>query len=363
MDASFQGRKRRRELSPEPDMIRDWQNLPPELVHRISKKLGDLAYFIRFRAVCIAWRSAAPLSDPPLQLPRARECNSWEGEFVRFYSITSGKTYEIPFPSDQYHLCTHDMPNLRYLLATKVDPGSRLGYYLLNPITHKSIPFLNVPVPYRPLQIGLNMVQNEEDIVIMSEEVTDSSHQMLRFCKLREEEWKTVEISRIDSGARICYKGMWFIDMDNTGCKSHRCYQRHCCLCHIPAPVFYTNGSRLGFSNFIESFGELLGVRWGKGMMSKTHIYGPDVCKLDDRNSRQSRWVKTNDIGDKILFLLDRGGFSFRSSEVGEHKGNCIYYKACSENLMRYDIKERTAKKVFCSLSLCSRMCWFVPGI
>jgi hypothetical protein len=49
----------------ERNLVMDWAELNPDLLHLNVKKLGDIFNFIGFRAVCKQWHSAASTSDPP----------------------------------------------------------------------------------------------------------------------------------------------------------------------------------------------------------------------------------------------------------------------------------------------------------
>jgi F-box domain len=78
---------------------KDWAQLPPELLHLISKKMEDVSNLIHFRAVCKDWRFAADASDAPPQLPWLvgpsviKESNEW-----CVSSLSSSTTQQIRFP-------------------------------------------------------------------------------------------------------------------------------------------------------------------------------------------------------------------------------------------------------------------------
>jgi Protein of unknown function (DUF295) len=86
-------------MEAEKALERDWSSLPPELLNLIAKDLSDISDFVRFRAVCAAWRFSTPASDLPAQFPWIYKIYGGLFEpFLMFYSMLLNKFYMIPAP-------------------------------------------------------------------------------------------------------------------------------------------------------------------------------------------------------------------------------------------------------------------------
>jgi F-box domain len=116
-----------------------WENLPSELLNQIYQKLSPgLCHIVRFRSVCKNWRSAAPLHNPPRQLPFLLELQEPHGrksclrKELRCYSLIGDKTYTITIP-ERFHGMAYYGPGHGYLLTSL-----RNNLHLLNPFTGKN---------------------------------------------------------------------------------------------------------------------------------------------------------------------------------------------------------------------------------
>jgi hypothetical protein len=122
-------------------MVPDWCLLPPDLVHMITEKVTSITDFMRFRAVCTAWRSASsprprhlPLQLPWLVLSRGPDdgADANLGSSLSLYDLSQSKTHTLDFPQIQgKRICGSSHGWL--ILEKKRD------VWLFNPITRDQI--------------------------------------------------------------------------------------------------------------------------------------------------------------------------------------------------------------------------------
>ncbi|KAJ4810557.1 F-box SKIP23-like protein (DUF295) [Rhynchospora pubera] len=327
----------------------DWSQLPPDLLYFISKKLPDLSDFVRFRAVCKRWCSAAPVSDPPRQLPWVVTARYGLPSAVRFYSLSTGKYYSRIFnevEGKQLLGSSHG-----YMLA--FDPNSR-RLSLLNPLTIKEI---HLPVPptdsdwHRPLYIGPDPVQSGDDVVICWSS-SDDDVLTVGLCRPGDQEWKKIQISGGVNG-QTYYNGMCFVNESKTLATKVIDTKTGTTLSTIPPLICTTTGNPRGLYYLIMSSGELLGVYGGKWTCQFIGDYEFEVYRLDSEN-KVPQWIRIDSIGDRVLFLDDTVGFCLSTTDLKGFKGDCIYFIASLYDmagfsdypLCRYDMKNRIAEAV-----------------
>lgn len=118
----------------------DWSDLPPEMHETIAKKLKIQKDYVRFRAVCLAFRNATPKIPKhlPCQLPwlmLPRSTNDQEPDDLintrRFLSISDKKIHLINLPedSDSHRRCGSSHGWLVILDETPL-------ISIVNPLTH-----------------------------------------------------------------------------------------------------------------------------------------------------------------------------------------------------------------------------------
>ncbi|KAJ4749673.1 F-box family protein [Rhynchospora pubera] len=353
---------------------RNWEDLPPELIQSIAKQLGDLVEFLCFRLVCKKWRSATTRSSPPPQLPWLLNFD-YNSSTFHFYSLSTCKVHAIHVEKNLGFYHKWMTPSYHYIFNCR-DSFTGVGAvgppFLYNPLTQKSIklPFLNVSYPMQvpflndshhfPFLIGPSSIRTQECVALMTN--TKSNKKQILFCRPGDTEWSIVEKGPHDDGACLFYKGMVYINMDDTGVTKVVSLVTNSIVTLIPPPVFSTGGSREGFSYFVESLGVLLGVRWSKGIC-ETHVYGLEVYQLLKENT-YLKWAKMDTLGDRILFVSSHNGYSFSARDCGGLEGNCIYYKALDDDrecLMRYDFEKCVAEQVPCPLA--KVVTWFMPSL
>ncbi|KAJ4798958.1 F-box protein (DUF295) [Rhynchospora pubera] len=341
----------------------DWSDLPLDLLHLISKRLSDLSDFIRFRAVCKRWHCAAPIADPPRQLPWVVATRDGLPNTVRFYSLSTGKIYSISFAEAKGKRLlgsSHD-----YMLA--FDPKRR-HLTLLNPFTRSEI--LLPPTDsdwHRPLYIGPDPVQSGDDVVVCWH---SSGILTVGSCRPGDQEWKKIQIPEGAYG-HTYYKGKYYVNERETLATKVIDIKTGATLLTIPPLICTKTGQPRRLDYLVMSSGELLGVSGRKWTCNTIGDHKFEVYQLDNKNE-VARWIKIDSIGDRVLFLDDTVGFCLRASEFEGLKGDCIYfiaylYKADADvlyeyPLCRYNLKNGRAEAAVPG-ALVNMSSWFFPSI
>ncbi|KAJ4776304.1 F-box protein skip23 [Rhynchospora pubera] len=342
------------------DDERDWRELPSELLVLISQKLADLRYFIRFRAVCKSWRASVLVSDQPPQIPWLFECEFCEGfsleeafisEELCFYSLAdanpeTGIGRILIKECYQYYGTGNG-----YLL---IKDGSNLS--LLNPLTNNTISL--PPVPSDCISIDLHSVFFSSSDLILAWCMflaCDHGNWTCGFCHPDKMKWKYIG----NSYNTCCWNGMIFTTLEFTWTKvfdaasGKKLYQ---------VPHAEEEGSIASQSYLVESCGVVLRLALYYTSDAKIYIFSVYKLSFEGRDG-QPCWVKVNNIGDQILFLDARNGFSVRAT--AGFKENSIYYisddwsNKCN-TLWRYDIAVGTVERVPCPFQ---GFMWFIPKL
>ncbi|KAJ4781286.1 F-box SKIP23-like protein (DUF295) [Rhynchospora pubera] len=328
-------------MSSEEEEKRDWSELPAELLHLIAQKLPDLVDLIRLRVVCTVWRSSAPLSDPPHQLPWLLELShsiSALRRKQRFYSLSSGETLTIPLKHKK-QLCNFIRGGV-YSGYLPFDDYLERTLSFFNPLTWDSfsLPLLFHRRSFSPWMVwtGTDPIRNRTIVVV-------------------------------DRNMRIANQvGKWALyDPSSNTCVENEGYFYQCCYwnrlffstnVHEPTQVFDAHSKellqeipppeieskenwsdedniarQLRKSYLVVSSGVILRVIWRHEL-----VYGDKIpieesvfyiYRLDfKRASGKSCWVRIGDIGDQILFLGEMNGFSMTARPNSRFRKGCIYF-------------------------------------
>ncbi|KAF3329576.1 F-box protein [Carex littledalei] len=336
----------------------DWSSeLPLDLLHLISKKLPDLSDFIRFRAVCKRWHTAAPVTDPPRQLPWVVATREGLPSTIRFFSLSSGKIYSINFSKAEGKRLLGSSHH--YMLAFD---HKRCILTLLNPITRNEIPLPPTnSYWHRPIFIS------GDDVVVCWE---SSGIRTVGLCQPGDREWKKIQIPSGANG-QMYYKGLYYVNEKETLTTKVMDIKTGATMSTIPPLIISKiTGEPRRLDYLIVSTGELLGVcrsKWAKTVRdSKFEVY-----RLDEEN-KVPQWVKIDSIGDRVLFLDDTIGFSLKASEFQGLKGDSIYFIAYlypvdrddlyEYPLCRYNMKNGRAEAALGG-DLVNMSSWFFPSI
>ncbi|KAJ3696475.1 hypothetical protein LUZ61_000180 [Rhynchospora tenuis] len=356
---------------------RDWSELPSDLIHLIAKKLPDILDFIRFRAVCKMWRSSAPVSDPPHQLPWLLELFKRERNYrtlrrqQRYYTVSSGQTLMIPF--------THRRPKL----GTWIDGGA-CSHYLafndvdcivsfLNPLTNHrfSLPayLMSRPLFYgTPWMVWTGTDPIRDRCVVVVDRDRTLGNGICGWCFYDPHNNKWVDQEGFFYAS--CYwKGKFFSTSLGWTTEVFDAYSKEL-LHEIPPPqdeVLKDNRDelvwRLRETYLLVSSGVILRVSWFYG--SKRKAIEQSVFRINrlDYETADGKpcWVRIADIGDQILFLEEMHGFSMAARSSTGFRQGCIYFIDPEEFIpYMHDILAGTVERVPCPFK---RSTWFLPGL
>ncbi|KAJ3679855.1 hypothetical protein LUZ60_016133 [Juncus effusus] len=345
----------------------DWSSLPPELLRLVSNKLSDLAHFIRFRAVCHNWRSAAQTSDPPPQLPWFLETHEFDAAELRFYSVFSGEVLTVHVPSSYGKWVSgssHD-----YLVTSRWRSGV---FSLLNPLTKREVqlPFLDVKRP-AAVWVGPDSAKTDDYLVVIHGNKVKPKTQIISFNRNGNNMKNQITIE--GGSCRSCfYNGMYFslrliskeIEVFDISTQTLR---------YVISPPetegpFFPPGAS---TYIVVSAGEILRVLQHYDKYLPVEKCKFDIHKLDfGSESKKPFWVKIDSIGDQMLFLDALNGFSVSASCFDGFRGNYIYFLKeidqgneyfSSYTLCKYDITDRKAEELSCPFV--EGGTWLVPSL
>ncbi|KAJ4962367.1 hypothetical protein NE237_022306 [Protea cynaroides] len=335
----------------------DWCQLPPDLLGMIAQKLGIYIDYLRFRAVCLNWRSAVPKRPLhlPHQLPWLMLHNRRGRETFRgFFSLSDDKVHwlELPEASRHKRFCGSSQGWLLVVGETPV-------IALLNPLTRAKIhlpPLSTFPnvLDFDISQVGReyvletssgnrytrNLIEMRDrfmkKVIVSSSLGTSSDAEYvilavvnetgdLAFCRRGDESWSLIAEAQSFCEDVIWYKGS-FHAVDKFG---------RIAICDVrdSSPVVRVIETPRLFGGdilyLVELSGELfLVTRYLElkpclepDMVYKTMRF--DVSKFDTSGPM---WTKVENLGDYAMFLGKNSSLSVRASHFSGCRSNCIYF-------------------------------------
>ncbi|KAJ4821604.1 F-box SKIP23-like protein (DUF295) [Rhynchospora pubera] len=346
----------------------DWSGLAPELLQTIARKLPDISDFVKFRAVCATWRSSAPVSDPPPQLPwfLQQPFEDESDDHLSFYSLFSGKLHTISSRNSSGNELigpAHDYIVLYDWTSHQIS--------LLNPLTDTKVvlPFLDIAPPRLLLQVGPDPIHRGECVAL-----TDNLS-ILALFKPAENEWVVIKEPSF-LGRNAYYNGMYFIHDHFGVTKVVDTVNRKVLHVIPPSPessIKEVYNSAWGEKYLVQSAGDILQVCLHDFELHPVTDCQFHICKLEglsSENGGKPHWVKVSSIGDQILFLDDNNGFSLSCRDFSGFRGNSIYFIKWQANhvydqprsvLCRYDIEQARAEPLTCPLTKGGT--WIVPSL
>jgi hypothetical protein len=330
---------------------RGWSDLLPDMLHLVSRRLPDLCDFARFRAVCKNWRSEAPLSDLPPQLPWLLTRPITSKNQLQFYSLSHdnfqtmsapecyGK--ELMGPSEMY---------------TFVSDQTCSSLMLFNPLTGDEVPLPPIDLDWCfPICTSLNCA----DCVAICGGKTESKIQALAFCRPGDDKW-TVIRKALEACLMIYYKGMYFVYSPETGVTDVVDVTSGAVITTIPPPPTKLNC-------LVESSGELMGISCNRSLDQD------EQCKIYrlEYEEKNWNWVQLRSIGDRVLLLDGGQGISITANGSIESERNCIFYLGSHEliksdgvstsyYLSKYDIEAKSWERK--SIPPMEKPVWFLPS-
>ncbi|KAJ4787025.1 F-box protein SKIP23 [Rhynchospora pubera] len=303
---------------------RDWSSLPPEVLNLFAKNLTEISDFVRFRAVCTAWRSSTPVTDLPPQFPwiiEMHRCNL--SGLVRFHSLPLGKVYTFHNPQ---FVCKRPIG--------MSDGYIRIGTYcLLNPLNNHECVFLppyNFNGYFHWIEPRQNRMREPVVHVIAFNSVVGCPR--LVSCHFGQDKWSELKlesdcincepffyINHILFNVQI-FTGVTKVTDVATGT-----------LAYVvpPAESSSPEATERSSDYIVDASGDILRVSLHHGP------FGPyahfefddwfDVYRLNVSKCGSACWVKVHDVGHQALFLDKYSGFVLTANDFAGIKRNCIY--------------------------------------
>ncbi|KAJ3686490.1 hypothetical protein LUZ61_015654 [Rhynchospora tenuis] len=299
---------------------RDWACLPSEMLNLVAKCLNESSDFVRFRAICHAWRSSTPITDLPSQFPWILD-NPYSSPDtnLRFYSPSINKTYTIPAPRSLDKKILSGPPSHGYMATL-----SHEWFYpisLLNPLTNHEIYLPACPCDCNYQWIGPHQSQIGE-YVIPCYGGPYSERTIMFFCHPGPSNWQKLKLGSAYKNCHHFYlRGMLFSLQRSTGVTKVTSIANGATTLVYDVPPFEGYSAQCYDEYLVEdSLGNILRV---------SHLeIGFDVYRLDvvNKNGSSPCWVKVSDIGNQAIFIDADGAFVLRSSELSGIKKNSIYH-------------------------------------
>ncbi|KAJ4785618.1 F-box SKIP23-like protein (DUF295) [Rhynchospora pubera] len=347
---------------------RDWSSLPIEVLNLIAKKLGEISDFVRFRAVCTAWRFSTPSTDLPQQFPwiLMKHQNTTD---LSFYSIPSNKIYSIHAskslgkwlygPLEGYMLA-----DLYYQSLWEFgDPFAlTLQPSLFNPLNNHEIPLPTYDfegLPYRFSCMGE---------YVFSYGYADYQKPKLVFWHLGQANWCELNLtSDYVNCKHICLKGMIFNVERDTGVTKVINVTTGT-LAYVIPPI--EGHSAAGSEFIVDAFGEILRFfQHNSPYAGLVYDAWFDVHRLETKENGSRCWVKVDSIGNQAVFVDSYSCFVLKAHDFTGIKRNCIYFltrinhgqEAPKYGVERIDIMTGAREYLPCPLK--EPKSWFVPSL
>ncbi|CAL4916144.1 unnamed protein product [Urochloa decumbens] len=357
----------------------EWSTLPGDLVRLVAGHLHDPLDFLRLRAVCRSWRSAASSSPTPPFLPwlLARTAGPAHPTASLSFSLAAGAARSVPAPSSSHRLLG---PTRSHLLLS--DATHRL--LLLNPLTGARLPLPNSPFPASSPVIQGYLVPAAADDDSPAPVVLYNARKLFfRFDSNAGGEPATKPVDR-DDWTEVPVRDLVAENMYHDG-KLFVCDDRgHITVFDaatlavvgaVPPPSAPPRRDTFKCTAFVPSGDELLCViryftRDGHGELLEDCSAGLEVYRLEretenEDQSPKPQWVRMRSIGDRLLFIGLLQGFSFSAADFPRFQGDCIYFFKLERDkrsfIYRFSMEDgRTEELPGPWMHACT---WFVPSL
>lgn len=340
----------------------DWSDLPPELLETIAKKLNIHKDYVRFRAVCLAWRSATPRIPkhlpcqlPWLMLPRKTNQNP-QSNTRNFFNVYDDKVHLIDLPedSDSHRRCGS---SYGWLVILEETPSISI----VNPLTqakHHLPPLSSFPnvTSFEPSEIGkeYTLKTSEGEVYTCnSKEMRDSFIKKAIFSSSPSNEnidYYALAILNQTGDLAYCKKGddCWkFIEDANSFCEDV-VFHKGCFYAvskHGTIAICDITGASPNVS-YIETPRQVCGdmqylVIWKDELLLVTRymevkfymdqnkvdiVYKTTDFRVFKLISNGPKWESVSGLDGCALFLGENSSMAFSASDFPCCKGNSIYF-------------------------------------
>lgn len=347
----------------------DWSGLPGDLLRLFSGRLHDPLDFLRFRAVCRAWRAAtaaAAASPPPflpwlLARPAPINPTAGPGPSLSFYSLSSAALRSVAAPSATCSLLGHTNSHLLFS-----DHGPLL--LLVNPLTGADLPLPPSPFDaFSPITQGYYLPGPDSPVVLY-----DTRRIFFHHPAGGGGGWTTVPV--VDLVAENMYHaGKVFVCND----RGHLTIFDAATLAVLgdaappPPPPVTLHRDAFKCSSFVPSGDDLLCViRYFRRKNTEQAGELLEDCRALEVHrleiaGEKSRWVQMRSIRDRMLFVGLYQGFSLRAADFAGLEGNCVYFfkmdRASRSFIYRFRMEDGQIEELpGPSMHACT---WFVPSL
>ncbi|KAF6176285.1 hypothetical protein GIB67_023576 [Kingdonia uniflora] len=332
-------------------MVVDWSELPLDLLELIGKNLDVYADYVRFRAVCVKWRSGLspkPYSSAP-QFP-------WLMEPIQcFYDLLENKVQRLPLIDTHGHRCVGS--SMGWLVFMEM---STPMIYMLNPFTRVRIQLPPVTTFPNVIDFDVNKVGKEYLVecayggnpslrslkemcytlikkVVLSASPSSVDGEYiavavlngdfdLAFCRKGDDVWTLIRESKVYSEDVTFYKNELYA--------VNRKGRVAVCKLKGPSPIVdivaraSSSQCRLRIIYIVESNGEFLFVKRHLNLLNSKPdlVYVTVGFLIYKLSSNFSEWIQIGSLGDRLLFLGRNSSFSLSASNFQGCEGNCVYF-------------------------------------
>ncbi|XXG42951.1 hypothetical protein AAC387_Pa01g3100 [Persea americana] len=302
-----------------------WSNLPQCLLELILERL-ILPDRFRFGSVCRSWRTAQaqslhlPVSRLPFLVFRRGSSS------IEFFSLTEKKIYKMPMPkceTPMSHLhCVSSSHGWLMFISTKRNETG----FLFNPFIKKCVRLPNKKIGFLGLDFIFFSTPTDPDGIFHIMQ----GHQRLMLCSLKDpSRWSIFDESEqgnVVSNTIFCDGKLYALNDDWTLAIIDPLFPHNITNVRMEDLRHFPRIPRLRVPNqpdheyiLVESSGEIL--------IAKIihHSLRNLTCEIFRADLPKMKWVRVEDLGDRMLFLTRTTSISICASEIG-WKGNRIYY-------------------------------------
>ncbi|GAU12639.1 hypothetical protein TSUD_121300 [Trifolium subterraneum] len=311
----------------------DWSSLPKELVILISEKLDSEFYILRFRSVCSVWRGSVPKPhNLPYNFPLLPK------NTILIPSYISKRSFFLVKPHNQFPWLIK--------ISQDLPPRTRLWNPVSFDLCFHSLFFNSLNfTQFNVLDLGHYFVHHyyfyPVKLVVATWQRKEQPPSLLTFnpigqlAMFRSGDHQLMLIPDGTGYIDICVsKGRpYAVARDGRMVTIGLDYN----ICLAAEPILGGND----FKFLVERDDELLLVQFGGGAGSfsfqehgndvvddndwKNVDLKIDVFKLDEK--KKKKWVELASLGDRVLFLGDKGDFAVSASDLCVAKGNCVIFE------------------------------------
>ncbi|KAF6140852.1 hypothetical protein GIB67_004924 [Kingdonia uniflora] len=307
--------------------LRDWLQLPGDLIGDIAKRISHIEDFVSFGSVCKAWHSVtldkncrSGIRDLPwLMFP-----GKVKTDRDTFYSLSTKKTYynRLPKILHELHSCLQVSP-LGWLMVREY-MNNEYRTNLLNPLTRVRIqlpsmeePFFNAALSASPLSST-----SHDNCIVM---IINSYQDELLFSRPGDNSWTTLEEDV------MCGHGYAFCSIVHFKCQFYALtYDSELWTCdvsiprpraskltpdNVASPIIFCP-LWLDASYLVEVGDELLLV----------HQQSNEIFELFKFDFTTKEWKKLTSLSDYAIFVGTKSSFALSALEYPGLKGGCIYF-------------------------------------